>query len=73
MDHSSITYKKKKREGGGTLKNYSYGTFVWCVGVFETDVLLSALSSSDLQNLLQIQLPAEQSDSCDEQRALTAL
>lgn len=66
-------YKKKEKEGRGDIKELFWWYFVWCVGVFETDMLLSALSGSDLQNLLQIQLPAEQSDSCDEQRALTAL
>lgn len=64
--------KKKKRD----IKkmSYSYSALAWCVGVSETDMLLSALSDSDLQNLNlpQTQLPAEQPDSCSEHRALTA-
>lgn len=47
---------------------------MWCVGVSENDMLLSALSASDLQNLNlpQTQLPAEQPGGCDEHQALTA-
>lgn len=69
MDHSSFNLKKKKED---IKKSYSCNVLVWCVGVFETDMPLSVFSASNLQNLLEIQVPAGEPDSCDEHRALAA-